>query len=231
MSRPSHLHVAGSPARTARSEPYAGPIRVILADDHALMRRGLKSLLDADTNIQVIAEVDGVGEVHHHLAGEGADVLVLDLGMPDSSGAPTIATLRGLAPHTQVVVLTMDDDPLRAARTLSAGVIGYVLKDQADRELSRAIVAAAHGEQYVSPRVAGRLSALQQNLTDSRLTAREVEVLRLIALGHTTVEIARRLGLSPRTVETHRAHIQHKLGLRTRAELVGYALGHGLLGA
>jgi two-component system, NarL family, response regulator NreC len=130
----------------------------------------------------------------------------------------------------QIVVLTMEDNPMFAQRAFVAGVLGFVAKDLADGELPQAVRAAARGEEYVSPRVAARLNSLHRSLTENRLTSREVEVLRLIALGHTSIEIARKLHLSPRTIETHRAHIHSKLGLATRAELVRYALRRGLLG-
>jgi two-component system response regulator NreC len=149
--------------------------------------------------------------------------------MPDGSSIETIGKLRERVPDTQIVVLTMDDSPVFAQRAIAAGALGFVLKDLADGDLPQAVRAAARDEEYVSPRVAARLDALQRSLTEDRLTAREVEVLRLIALGHTSVEIARKLHLSPRTVETHRARIHGKLGLATRAELVRYALGRGLL--
>src|SRR5665213_1093892 len=125
--------------------------------------------------------------------------------------------------------MTMQDSPAFAQRAFAAGAIGFVVKELADEELPQAVRAAARGEEYVSPRMAARLDALHQALTEDKLTAREVEVLRLIALGYTSVEIARKLHLSPRTVETHRARIHGKLGLTTRAELVRYALGRGLL--
>jgi two-component system response regulator NreC len=125
----------------------------------------------------------------------------------------------------------MEDNPVFAQRALTAGAVGFVAKDLADGELAQAIRAAAADHEFVSPRVAARLNELHRTLTDHKLTQREVEVLRLIAFGHTSVEIARKLQLSPRTIETHRAHIHKKLGLATRAELVRYALRRGLIGA
>ena len=128
-------------------------------------------------------------------------------------------------------MLSTEESASLAQRALTAGAIGYVTKDLAGSELPEAVRAAMRGEQYLSPQVAVRLEELHRALTGNTLTPREAEVLRLIALGHTSVEIARKLHLSPRTVETHRAHIHKKLGLATRAQLVGYALRHGLLGA
>jgi two-component system response regulator NreC len=157
-------------------------------------------------------------------------VLVLDFGMPGGSSIEAIGQLRELVPDTQIVVLSIEDGPMVAQRAFAAGAVGFVAKDLADSELPQAVRAAVGGEEYVSPRVAARLDALHRSLTENKLTPREVEVLRLIALGHTSVEIARKLHLSPRTVETHRAHIHRKLGLASRSELVRYALRRGLLG-
>jgi two-component system, NarL family, response regulator NreC len=226
---PSHLHLAPSPGEIV-SIPDAPPIRVVLADDHALMLRGLRQLLENEDDVEVIAEACDLASVSSHVHSRQPHVLVLDLGMADGSSVEAVGRLRESVPDTQIVVLTMEESPVLAQRALAAGATGYVTKDLADSELPRAIRAAVCGEQFVSPPVATRLEALHRSLTENALTAREVEVLRLIALGHTSVEIARKLHLSPRTVETHRAHIHRKLGLATRAQLVGYALRHGLLG-
>jgi two-component system response regulator NreC len=166
-----------------------------------------------------------------HVHNDRPHVLVLDLSMPDGSGLEVIDELRERAPETQIVAITMNDTPMFAHQALAAGAVGLVLKNHADSELSEAIRAAARDEEYVSPRVADRLQVFRHSLTGGELSIREVEVLRLIAHGYTSVEIARKLGLSPRTIETHRAHIHGKLALRTRSELVRYALRHGLLRA
>ena len=129
------------------------------------------------------------------------------------------------------MVVTTERNPVFVQRALRAGALGFVSQDHADTDLAEAVRAAARNEEYLSPSVAARLAALHRSLTSDELTVREVEVLRLIALGYTTVEIARKLHNSPRTIETHRAHIQSKLGVRTRAELVRYALRRGLLSA
>jgi two-component system response regulator NreC len=225
----AHLHLAHSPPGTAPVVDAASPIRVVLADDHSLMRRSLRFLLDREDGVEVIAEAVDLASVVRLVHSHQPHVLVLDLSMPDGSSIETIGKLRERVPDTQIVVLTMDDSPVFAQRALAAGALAFVLKDLADGELPEAVRAAARGGEYVSPRVAVRLDALQRSLTEDKLTAREVEVLRLIALGHTSVEIARKLHLSPHTVETHRARIHGKLGLATRAELVRYALGRGLL--
>jgi two-component system response regulator NreC len=226
----SHLHLARGPddADAALADT---DIRVLLADDHALMRRSLRLLLNGEEGIEVIAEADDLAAVTRHVHSRAPHVLVLDLSMPDGSSIEAISRLREQAPATQIVVMTMEENPVFAQRAFAAGAVGFVAKDLADAELPQAIRAAARGEEFVSPRIATRLDALQRSITDDALSPREVEVLRLIALGHTSVEIARKLHLSPRTVETHRANIYRKLGLATRAELVRYSLRRGLLGA
>ncbi len=225
----SHLHLAHS-----HEEPEApaanADIRVLLADDHALVRRSLRLLLNGEDGMEVIAEADDLAAVTRHVQGHEPHVLVLDLSMPDGSSIDAIGRLREQAPDTQIVVMTMDDNPVFAQRAFAAGAVGFVAKDLADGELPQAIRAAARGEEFVSPRTATRLDALQRSITNDALSPREVEVLRLIALGHTSVEIARKLHLSPRTIETHRANVHRKLGLATRAELVRYALRRGLVG-
>jgi two-component system, NarL family, response regulator NreC len=224
----SHLHLA--PRSDESPVPAASLIRVVLADDHELMRAGLRRMLEHELDVEVVAEASDLETVGDHVLVRRPHVLVLDLDLPGGSCVDTIGGLRERVPETEIVVLTLEQSPAPAQRVLTAGACGYVLKDQADSELPQALRAAARGEQYVSPRVAASLETLHRSLTENTLTAREVEVLRLIALGHTSVEIARKLHLSPRTVETHRAHIHKKLGLATRAQLVGYALRRSLLG-
>jgi two-component system, NarL family, response regulator NreC len=223
---PSHLRLASRPLE--RSEVS---IRVVLADDHAVMRRGLRRLLDDEHDVEVIAETGDLAATTREVQRHRPQVLVLDLGMPDGSSIEAIGELRERAPETQIVVLTSDDSPVFARHALAAGAIGFVMKDLADGELAQAVHAASRGEEYVGPRMADRLDAFAATLTENKLTQREAEVLRLIALGHTSVEIAHKLELSPRTIETHRAHICRKLGLGTRAELVRYALQRRLIGA
>jgi two-component system response regulator NreC len=225
----SHLHLATSPEEQQTAVENA-QIRVLLADDHALMRRSLRLLLDGEKGMEVVAEASDLAAVARHVHAHEPQVLVLDLGMPDGSSIDAISRLRERAAGTQIVVMTMDENPVFAQRAFAAGALGFVAKDLADAELPLAVRAAARGEEFVSPRVAARLDALHRSLTDDALSPREVEVLRLIALGNTSVEIARKLHLSPRTVETHRANVHRKLGLATRAELVRYALRRGLMG-
>jgi two-component system, NarL family, response regulator NreC len=223
---PSHLHLASAPTVLAESRP----IRVVLADDHLMLRRGLRQLLDLEQDVDVVAEAGDLDTALRFVRGKRPQVLVLDLGMPDGSSIATIGRVRELAPETQIVVLTSDDNPMFAQRAFGEGALGFVTKNLADAELAQAILAASRGERYVSPPMAARLESLQRGRAGARLTPRELEVLHLIALGHTSVEIASKLDLSPRTIETHRAHICRKLGVSTRAELVRYALDRRLIG-
>jgi two-component system response regulator NreC len=226
----AELHLA-HPAGAAGGSERAVPITVVLADDHAGVRRALRRLLDSAPQVNVVAEAPDLtaaaGEVSDHLP----RVLVLDLGFPNWSSIGAISGLRTLAPDTEVVVLTMHESPLFALQAFDAGAIGFVLKDRADSELLEAVSRAARGEEYVSPCVAAALGVLRRAVGGDELSPREVEVLRLIALGHTSVEIASELRVSRRTVETHRARILRKLGCRTRADLVQFALRRGLVGA
>jgi two-component system response regulator NreC len=205
------------------------PISIVLADDHTVMRQSLRMLLDEEADLIVLAETDSLQSVAAHLRTHQPDVLVLDLGMPShGSGIEALTRLSREARGTNIVVLTMNDDPAFARRVLDNGGIGLVLKELADSDLPEAVRSASRGKRYVSPLLAAKLAGKMAADSDN-LTPREREVLRLIALGHTSVEIAAKLGLSPRTIETHRARIHRKLGLDTRAELVSYALRHDLL--
>jgi two-component system, NarL family, response regulator NreC len=227
----SHLQLATGASATS-SEPSPQPsIRVVLADDHALMRRSLRLVLESDQGVEVIAEAGDLSSVVRQVHGHLPHVLVLDLGMPNGSSIEAIRRLREQVPSTEIVVLTMEDSPVFAQQALDAGAVGFVLKHYADDELPEAVRRAARGERYFSPRVAARLASFERSITDDGLTPREIEVLRLIALGHTSAEIARKLHLSRRTIETHRARIHRRLGLTSRAELVRYALRGGLLSA
>lgn len=212
-------------------QPAAGaPIRILLADDHAAMRRSLRLLLEGEADIDVIAETDSLESVLSHVHARQPDVLVLDLGLSSwGSGIDALTRLSKDAHNTRIVVLTMNDDPAYARRALDNGALGLVLKDMADSDLPAAVRDAARGQPYVSPALTAKPSVDKTSQTTDKLTPREREVLRLIALGHTSIEIAHKLGLSPRTIETHRARIHRKLRLTTRAELVHYALRHGLL--
>jgi two-component system response regulator NreC len=201
---------------------------VVIADDHTVVRQGLRMLIDNEDGLQVIAEAGTVPDAERLTRAHRPTVLVLDLNMPGGSSLDAIPRLKD---ETAVVVLTMQDDPAFARQALQAGARGFVLKEAADEELLEAIRLAAAGDIYLNPRLGARLAAAppQPEGPPDDLTMREVDVLRLIALGHTNVEIGEQLFLSTRTVETHRAHIQQKLRRTTRAELVRYALEHGLV--
>jgi two-component system response regulator NreC len=206
------------------------PIRIVIADDHAIVRRGLRALLAAEPGIEVVAEGGDVDDARRYVRGHHPDVLVIDLNMPGEATLAALPSLRSEFPDTQIVVLTMQDEPAYARQALSSGVLGYVLKEAADAELVAAVRAAARGESFLNPRLGAKLAAAPPPGPPGGLSEREAEVLRLLALGHTNAQIGQRLFISVRTVETHRAHIQQKLGLSDRPALVQFALEHGLLG-
>src|SRR5271168_4676419 len=205
-------------------------IRIVLADDHAVVRSGLRMLLDNERDFEVVAEASDVEAARRYVRGHHPRVLVLDLNMPGGSSLEAIPLIRAESPETQIVVLTMQQEPAFAREALGAGALGYVLKEAADEELVEAVRLAAAGERYLNPRLGARIASEPPPGPPDDLSERELDVLRLIALGHTNGEIAEQLFLSVRTVETHRSHIQQKLRLSTRSQLVGYALERGLLG-
>ncbi len=206
-------------------------IRVVIADDHAVVRRGLRQLLAAEDGVEVVAEASDLDGARRYVRGHHPDVLVLDLNLPQGLSLDAIPDIRGESPGTQIVVLTMQNEPAYARQALNAGALGYVLKEAAEAELVEAVRRAAVGDTYLNPRLGARVAAEPPPGPPDGLSEREVEVLRIIALGHTNAEIAEQLYLSVRTVETHRAHIQQKLRLGSRSELVRYALEHGLIEA
>jgi DNA-binding NarL/FixJ family response regulator len=208
------------------------PITIVLADDHAVVRTGLRLVLEAHDDLRVVAEAGTVPEAVAMTKAHRPSVLVLDLAMPGAPALDVIPELaRGAAP-TKVVILTMEDEPEFARRALSAGAVGYVLKEAAHSELVEAVRRAAAGGSYLDPSLGARLAAAvappEAGAPDG-LTARELEILRLVALGHTNAEVGQILHLSVRTVEARRAHVQQKTGRTGRPELVRYALERGLL--
>jgi two-component system response regulator NreC len=205
--------------------------KLVLADDHSVVRAGLRLLLEAEDGWQVVAEAGNVPDAIRLTRAHRPHVLVLDLNMPGGSSLEAIPVIMEATPATHIVVLTMQDDPEFARQAMSAGVAAFVLKESADDELVQAVETAAAGGTYLNPRLGAALAAAPPAPTGppDHLTEREAEILRLIALGHTNTEIAGMLYLSVRTVETHRAHIQQKICRTTRAELVAYALEHGLV--
>jgi two-component system response regulator NreC len=203
--------------------------RIVLADDHAVVRSGLKLLLDGEDDLEVVAIAGTAEDALRYVRGHKPDVLILDLNMPGSRRSlDIIPEVAEASAATRVVVLTMQEDPAFARRALRAGATGYVLKEAADEELVHAVRLASEGETYLHPRLGAAIAAAPDGPPDD-LTERELGVLRLVALGHTNAEVAEQLHLSVRTVETHRAHIQQKLRMSARAELVRYALDRGLL--
>jgi two-component system response regulator NreC len=212
-------------------EPNDSPetIRVVIADDHAVVRRGLRQVLDDEDGVEVVAEAPDLTSARRYVRGHRPDVLVLDLNLPEGLSLDAIPEMRTEFPDTKIVVLTMQSEPAYARQALASGALGYVLKEAAESELVEAVRRAAQGDTYLNPRLGARVASESPPGPPDGLSDRELEVLRMIALGHTNAEIAEQLYLSVRTVETHRAHIQQKLRLGSRAQLVHYALEHGLL--
>jgi two-component system response regulator NreC len=204
---------------------------VVIADDHAVVRKGLRLLIDAEPGLRVVAEAGTAHDALRKARAHRAGVLILDLNMPGGSSLDAIPEIREEAPTTAIVVLTMQNDPAFARQALQSGAAGFVHKESADDELLEAIRLAASGGTYLNPSLGARLAAQPPEPAGppDDLSERELAVLRLIALGHTNGEIAGELHLSVRTVESHRAHIQQKTRRSSRAELVRYALEHGLV--
>lgn len=207
----------------------APSIRVVLADDHAQFRKNIRRLLDAESDVEVMADVGDVSAAAEHAEMHRPDVLILDLHVPDTSTITLVRDLRRRFPQTAILILTMERSAAFARQMLAAGAAGYVLKEHANTDLAEAIRRAHAGQRFVSAKLAAALEVFENVTGEDGLTGRELEVLRLTALGYTANEIAQRLHLSSRTVETHRARLHEKLELRSRAELVQYALGRGLL--
>jgi two-component system, NarL family, response regulator NreC len=215
-----------SPAAAAR-------IRVLVVDDHAVVRSGLRLLLEKEKDIEVVGEAGNVGEAVLEARSAKPDVVLMDVVMPGQSGIDGIPSVMKEAPKAKVLLLSMQDDPQYVRQAFGAGAAGYVLKEAVDTEVVAAIREVAGGGRYVHPALGARLAAAEveerARADADPLSEREREVMRLLALGHTNQEIAKMLFISVRTAETHRAHIMQKLRLTTRAELVAYAIEHGLL--
>lgn len=212
----------------ANGEAEVSKTTIVLADDHAVVRSALRMLLEAEPDLEVVAEAGDAESAIRYTLGHKPSVLILDLNMPGRKSIDSIPDVKSASPDTEIVILTMQDEPAFARSAMQAGVLGYVLKEAADSELVKAVRMAAAGHTYLQPELGARVAAEPDEPFDG-LSDREAEVLKLIALGHTNTEIAERLHLSVRTVESHRAHIQQKLGRTTRSELVRYALEKGLL--
>jgi two-component system, NarL family, response regulator NreC len=217
------------PAGKPDEKGEVGVTTIVLADDHTVVRNALRLLLDAEPGFEVVAEAGDIETALRYVRGHRPTVLILDLNMPGRSSLDAVPDLRAASPQTEIVVLTMQNEPAFARRALQAGVRGYVVKEAADAELVQAVRSAASGDTYLQPTLGARLAAGEDGDKEDELSERERDVLRLIALGHTNAEVAEKLFISIRTVESHRAHIQQKLGLSSRAELVRYALERGLI--
>jgi two-component system response regulator NreC len=201
-------------------------ISIVVADDHAVVRAGLRRLLDGEPDLHVVAEAGDVDATRACIQEHQPAILLLDLHMPGGGSLPALRALREASPATAILILTMQDDPAFAREAMLRGARGYVLKEAEEADLLQAVRTVAAGGTYLQPELGARL------LTDMApvpLTEREREVLRLLALGHTNSEAAEHLHLSIRTVETHRSNIQSKIGSTRRAELVRHALERGLI--
>ena len=208
-------------------------IEIVLVDDHAVVRSGLRLLLDKQEDIKVVGEAGNAKDAIFRARALKPDVMLLDVVMPGESGIEVLPKLLKESPDTKVLVLSMQDDPSYVREAFAAGASGYVLKEAADEEVVAAVREIAGGGHSVHPALGARMVAAEAQERAAAeadpLSDREREVLRLLALGHTNQEIAEQLYISVRTAESHRAHIMQKLRLGTRAELVRYALAHGLL--
>ncbi len=208
-------------------------IRVLVVDDHAVVRAGLRRVLDAEPDIEAVAEAADADRAVFEAMTHRPDVVLLDVVMPGRSGIEGMPALRQAVPDAKVLMLSMQDDPRYVREAFDAGASGYILKEAADTEVVGAVRAVAAGERYLHPALGARLLAAEaeerKRAAADPLSDREREVLRLLALGHTNQEIAKMLFISVRTAETHRAHIMQKLRLSSRAELVRYAISEGLL--
>jgi two-component system, NarL family, response regulator NreC len=208
-------------------------IRVLVVDDHAVVRAGLRRILDAEPDIETVGEAPNGERAVFEAMDHKPDVVLMDVVMPGKSGIEATRAVLQAVPATTVLILSMQDDPRYVREAFDAGASGYVMKEAADDEVVDAVRAVAGGQRYLHPALGARLLAAEseerRRAADDPLSDREREVLRLLALGHTNQEIATMLYVSVRTAETHRAHIMQKLGLTSRAELVRYALGEGML--
>jgi two-component system, NarL family, response regulator NreC len=215
------------------SEPTASAdtVTVVLADDHELVRDGIRMLLEAEEDIEVVAQAADAETAARYVLGHKPTILVLDLSMPGRPSLELMPQIIESSPATSVIVVTMQNEPAFARRALQAGAKGFVIKQSAADELLAAVRAVLAGQTYINPNLGARMAA-EPDAPDGPpddLTPREIEVLGLLALGYMNPEIADRLVLSVRTVETHRANIQRKTGISTRAELIAYAIENDLV--
>jgi two-component system response regulator NreC len=210
-------------------------IRILIADDHGVLRAGLRALLKAEPELEVVGEAADGAEALRLAGALRPDIVLMDISMPDCGGIEATRRLRALLPDVRVLILTVHDDKSMVQEAIQAGAAGYILKRAAESELVNAIQAVSHGDMYVHLPMTRSLQAeatampASDRVAAETLTPREIEVLRLIARGHTNRQIANLLTLSVRTVESHRANLMDKLDLHSRVELVRYAAQHGFL--
>jgi two-component system response regulator NreC len=209
-------------------------IRVLVVDDHAVVRAGLRLLLDGQDDIETVAEAGDAREALFEARSTNPDIVLMDVMLgTGKSGIDATPEMLHEAPNSKVLILSMQDDPRYVREAFAAGASGYVLKEAADTELVTAVREVAAGGRYVHPALGARMAVAdaeaERSVAEDPLSEREREVLRLLALGHTNQEIAKMLFVSVRTAETHRAHIMQKLRISTRAELVRYAISRGVL--
>jgi len=216
--------------------PEPNRTTIVLADDHQIVRQGLKALLDAEPDFQVVGEAGDGLQAIRDVELTSPRVLVLDLMMPGLNGLDVIPQIRKCSPQTQIVVLSMYSNEAYVLEALSSGASAYVLKDSSSGDLVHAVREAAAGRRFLSPPLSARAIEVYQQKAKATtldryetLTAREKEILHLAAEGYTSVEIASRLGISGRTVETHRSNLMHKLDLHTQAELIRFAIRRGIV--
>ncbi len=209
------------------------PIRVVIVDDHPVVRSGLRKVLESEAGIEVVGEAGDATHAVFEARAHQPDVILMDVVMPGRSGIEVTPDVLHEAPEAKVLILSMQDDPNYVRQAFAAGASGYILKEAADTDLVAAVREVAGGGRYVHPSLGARMVEAEaeerKRAEQDPLSDRERDVLRLLALGHTNQEISDTLYISVRTAETHRAHIMQKLRLSTRAELVRYALEHGLL--
>jgi two-component system response regulator NreC len=209
------------------------PVRIVLVDDHKVVRAGLRMLLESEDGLDVVDEAGDIRDAVFKVRRHKPDLILLDVLLPDGNGVDAIGSLQAEAPDARVLILSMEDDAHHVRKAFGNGASGYVLKDAAEDELVAAVREVSSGGRYLHPELGARLvqaDMLERERAQSDpLSEREREVLRLLAQGHTNQEIAQSLYISVRTAETHRAHIMQKLRLRSRADLVKYAIDQGML--
>lgn len=218
----------------AKATPiHAKPITVFIADDHVLVREGLRLIIEAQADMEVVGEASDGQEAWTRIRELRPDVAMIDVSMPHLNGAQTTERVRFNCPEVKVLAVSAYGDEAHIRQLLASGASGYVLKRAASQELANAIRVVAGGGVHLDPQIAGQVVGgfvnQSGNENDGGLTAREVEVLMLVAYGHTNKEIAAKLHLSVKTVEGHKTRINEKLGIKTRADVVRYALRRGWL--